>query len=288
MLQHQHAESGTTPPPVSAAPRRASGDLATTMLDVQRSAGNAAAGAFAQALLARSLKVSSPKGKITKHKTSKLKQTNAATANGYLDRLCPEGNVQVDAKTGVVTVDGTVCGGKSKTPTGCDCLCHMIGSANKWKIEITDTGWPYTKFDSHSKAEDPNRGSGGTVTAPSPNDPREFGTATVSGALLKTDPWLVLGHELCGHAWMGDQGLHGPDEAQPRGEGGHQATVKRENLIRAEQGIELRGSFNDPNCGESYVTKKGTTTWSTFHKVCVAWRAAHGYDITDRLADKDD
>jgi len=110
-----------------------------------------------------------------------------------------------------------------------------------------------------------------------------YGTGTVSGGELDTDPWLVLGHELCGHAWMGDQGLHGPDEVQPRGQGGHQETVKRENLIRAEQNIELRGSFKDPNCGESYTLKKGTTTWSSFHKVCVAWRSAHGYSITDKI-----
>jgi hypothetical protein len=251
------------------------------MLALQRSAGNAAAGAFAHALVARSLKVSSPKDKIPTNKTNKVKQTNAVTAEAYLAKLCPAGTVQVDPKTGEVTLGTDVCGTKTATQTGCDCLCHMIKSGNQWKIKITDSGWPHTDFDSHKKAG--TTGTGGTVTAPSPNSTTTYGTATVTGAELDTDPWLVLGHELCGHAWMGDQGLHGPDEVQPRGEGGHQETVKRENLIRAEQGIELRGEFNDPNCGESYTKKQGVREWSSFHKVCVAWRNARGYTITQKV-----
>ena len=51
----------------------------------------------------------------------------------------------------------------------------------------------------------------------------------MSGTALNIDPWLVLGHELCGHAWLGNAGKHGPDEAAARGEGGHQETVAREN-----------------------------------------------------------
>jgi hypothetical protein len=281
MLEHQHLGPVAKPQPGSAAaapPRGAS--LAATMLGVQRSAGNAAAAQLA-AVVARQLKVSDPSKDIPKNKTNKLKQTNAATVRVYLDRLCPAGKVAVDPKSGVVTLGATTQG--STTPTGCSCLVHMINSANKWKIEVTDSGWPHTKFDSHKHAADPNKGTGGKVTAPSPNTTIVYGAGTVSGGELDTDPWLVLGHELCGHAWMGDQGLHGPDELQARGEGGHQETVKRENLIRAEQGIELRGGFKDPNCGESYTRENGTRKWSSFHKVCVAWRNAHGHAITDKI-----
>ena len=37
------------------------------------------------------------------------------------------------------------------------------------------------------------------VTAPSPNSTKLWGAGTVSGSALDVDPWLVLGHELCGH-----------------------------------------------------------------------------------------
>ncbi len=280
MLEHQHLGPVAKPhagSPVVAPSGRAS--LAATMLGVQRTAGNAAAAQLAAAL-ARRLKVADPGKNIPTNKTNKLKQTNGATVSVYLDRLCPAGKVHVDPKSGEVTLGAKA---TSSTTTGCDCLSHMIGSKHKWKIEITDTGWPHTKFDDHKKAADPKKGTGGKVTAPSPNTTTTYGAGTVSGGELDIDPWLVLGHELCGHAWMGDQGLHGPDEAQPRGEGGHQETVKRENLIRAEQGIELRGSFKDPNCGESYIREKGVREWSSFHKVCVAWRNAHGHAITDKI-----
>jgi hypothetical protein len=114
----------------------------------------------------------------------------------------------------------------------------------------------------------------------------------VSGKTTDIPSWLVLGHELCGHAWMGDRGTHGPDHAQPRGEGGHQETVKRENMLRAEHGIELRGNFRAPNCGESYSRDKAAPAavqWSSYRNACIAWRndynAKNGtaYTITDTI-----
>jgi hypothetical protein len=130
------------------------------------------------------------------------------------------------------------------------------------------------------------------VTTPSPNRNNLWGAATASGKELDVDPWLVLGHELCGHAWLGNSGSHGPDEAALRGEGGHQETVARENALRAEHGIELRGTFKQPNCGESYSRDKAspaTVNWSTFRAVCLKWRDAHNkkngtsYKITDTI-----
>ena len=87
------------------------------------------------------------------------------------------------------------------------------------------------------------------------------------------DPWLVLGHELCGHAWLGNQGIQ--PSSPVRGEGGHQATVERENQLRKEHGIELRGTFKSPHCGESFWRKKKApkkVNWSGFRGVCKTWR----------------
>ncbi|HEU4596490.1 MAG TPA: hypothetical protein VFS10_15245, partial [Pyrinomonadaceae bacterium] len=116
--------------------------------------------------------------------------------------------------------------------------------------------------------------------------------ATASGKALDIDPWLVLGHELCGHGWLGDSGQHGPDETARRGEGGHQATVARENALRSEHGIELRGTFKQPHCGESFWRDKATggpVNWSSYHAVCEQWRKKYNkkhktkYTIADTI-----
>jgi hypothetical protein len=181
----------------------------------------------------------------------------------------------------------------SPTASGCGCLCDLVSSKHAWKIRVDDAAWPHTDFDDDDAANGKKPGgTGGAVTAPSPNSPKIWGAAAASGKEKDIDPWLVLGHELCGHAWLGNSGSHGPDETSPRGEGGHQATVARENALRAEHGIDLRGTFKDPNCGESYFRDKtapGKVNWSSFHAVCESWRnkynAAHGtkYKIADKI-----
>ncbi len=261
-------------------------------------------------VLQRRVKVRRPRSNIPNPTGRGLVQTNAATANQYLTSICPAGSVTTNAATGAVNMNSAFCtqptamppgaAGPAPTramisthPTGCSCLCDMVSSSHDWHIEIDDSAWPHTDFDNRDAANGiiPG-GSGGTVFAPSPNNRRLYGAATVSGRALNVDPWLVLGHELCGHAWPGDSGAHGPNVAKPRGEGGHQLAVRRENQLRAEHGIELRGTYKDPNCGESFWrnrTRPGRVIWSSFRAVCESWRNAynrrHGtrYRITDRI-----
>lgn len=260
-------------------------------------------------VLQRSLRVRNPGANIPNPGGTGVVQTNAATIQAYLQQLCASGSVTVDGGTGAVALASGFCAMQplpagfvgppspspaqtSATPVGCGCLCDMIASGHIWTIVVDDIDWPHTAFDDHRAAVTPGTGTGGDVTAPSPNSTKLWGAGTVSGRTLDIAPWLVLGHELCGHAWMGDQGRHGPDEARPRGRGGHQETVRRENLIRAEHNIERRGSFKDPNCGESYWRDRanpGTVNWSSYRNTCIQWRAAynraHGtrYRITDRI-----
>jgi len=238
-------------------------------------------------------------------------QTNAKTIEDYLKTLCPDGaaSVKVDPKSGGVSIDKAFCSPvalpkgvagppspapatTSKFKTGCSCICDFTASAHDWKIEVDDTDWPHTDFDDDPGSETPGVGTGGKVTAPSPNSPKLWGAATAGGKTLDIDPWLVLGHELCGHAWLGDRGEHKPDMTPPRGEGGHQKTVERENLLRAEHGIDLRGTFKDPYCGESYWRDKaapGKVHWSSFLSVCEAWRKDYNkkngtkYKISDKI-----
>lgn len=240
-----------------------------------------------------------------------LVQTNAKTVEDYFKTLCPEpsAGIAVDPKSGDLSIATAFCteaplppdvyGPPSPPPaqlssyrTGCGCLCDLSASTHTWQVQVDDSAWPNTVFDNATDAITPGVGTGGVVTTPSPNSPKLWGAATAGGKTLNIDPWLVLGHELCGHAWLGNWGAHGPDEILPRGMGGHQATVARENLLRAEHGIELRGTFKQPYCGESFWrdrAKPGTVNWSSYLSTCRTWRAAynkaHGttYKISDTI-----
>lgn len=238
----------------------------------------------------RTVKVYHPADPIPNPGGKGVVATNAQTVEGYLQTLCSGGSVAVDGVSGNVTMAAGYCAhpklwgwvpftstassaDKSKEPTGCNCLCDMVSAAATWWIEVNDSDWPHT--------------SGHTVTTVSPNSDKIWGAATVSGKASPIDPWLVLGHELCGHAWLHQKGL--PDENATRGEGGHQETVERENLIRAEHGLELRGNFKDPYCGESFWRDKagpGPVEWSSFLAKCEAWRKkTYGgkYKISDKI-----
>lgn len=239
--------------------------------------------------LRRKVAVDKPKDPIDNPTGKGLVQTNAATVENYLRTLCSEGGVTVDKGTGVVSLKASFCptpmppnvagppapapADTAKEATGCGCLCDLIGSANDFTILVDDKDWPHT--------------SGRVVTTPSPNSPKLWGAATETGKTLTIDPWLVLGHELCGHAWLAEKGL--PDDNATRGEGGHQETVARENKLRKEHGIEARGNFKAPFCGESFWQTKagpGPIEWSTYMKKCQAWRVktyGNKYKISDKI-----
>lgn len=250
-------------------------------------------------LIMRKLAVEQPADKIKNPDGKGLVQTNAATIENYLKMLCSSGGVKVDGGTGEVTIDNAFCSDPSKvedsgTPSGCKCICDLANSANGWKFEVDDSGeGPYTQFTNEAKAhgKEPG-GSGGAIHTPSPNSAKIFGSATESGKLLDTDSWLLLGHELCGHAWLGNSGRHGEDTAKRRGIGGHQKTVELENELRIEHGIDLRGTFKDPYCGESYWREKANPekiNWSKEYELCKRWREEYNedygtnYKISDKL-----
>lgn len=257
----------------------------------------------------RKVTVQSPGKKIPKPGGKGLDQTNADTVQNYLQKLCKSGSPKVSS-SGDVAIGKGFCSpievpipfaGSveipapatwSKTPTGCGCLCDLVHSKHSWKIMVDDSSWPHTVFDDHNAANGKTPGgTGGIVTTPSPNSEKLWGTATTKGKTLDIDPWLVLGHELCGHGWLGNFGKHGPDRTKPRGEGGHQETVKRENMLRAEHGIDLRGSYKDPYCGESYWRSKKKpkkVNWSSYLDVCKKWRKKYNkkHKAKYKLGDK--
>jgi hypothetical protein len=315
-LTHVVQQSGASPPGASLrlAPHNDPAEHAADVAAEEIAAGNDRRLKATQIspLVQRKMQVDKPADNIPNPTGKGLTQTNAATVQGYLTTLCAGGSVTIDGKSGNVDIATSFCtrpkatflgvempwttespAEASKTPAGCGCICDLVNSTHLWKIIVDDGSWPHTVFDDDDAANGIKPGgTGGIVTTPSPNSPKLWGAGTVSGKALDIDPWLVLGHELCGHGWLGNFGKHGPDEASPRGEGGHQETVARENELRREHGIELRATFKEPNCGESYWRDKaapGTVNWSKYRAVCQSWRdaynKAHGttHKITDTV-----
>lgn len=151
----------------------------------------------------------------------------------------------------------------SSTPTGSTCLCDMVRSSNTWTVHLHN--FPEPLNIQGSEIDQPltsNLDNGaGFVVVPTPTSPRLYGAATVSGRLENYEPWLILGHELCGHAWLRDrQRGSGDEEGTNQSEHlRHHRTVERENRIRAEHGLEARGyRLRDPYCGESFHRPRDT------------------------------
>jgi hypothetical protein len=151
---------------------------------------------------------------------------------------------------------------ESSTPTGSTCVCDFIKLPHTWTIEIKDNERPRTLN---------NR----RVWVPPPNASRTWGAATVGGRLETVAPWLALSHELCGHAWLEERrrasGSDEDEEGVVEGEDArHHRSVERENLIRAEHGLEARGfRLRDPYCGETFYRERRdpptTVRWPELH-----------------------
>ncbi|HJP92678.1 MAG TPA: DUF4157 domain-containing protein [Pyrinomonadaceae bacterium] len=148
---------------------------------------------------------------------------------------------------------------ESSTPTGSTCLCDLLTSNNTWTIHVHNFRDPLTiggGVVTEPMTSNLNRQArSGFVVVPTPDSSRTFGAATMSGRLENYDPWIILGHELCGHAWRQDRMAPGEsEEGVVQGEHlRHHNTVERENLIRAEHQMEARGfRIRDPYCGESF------------------------------------
>ena len=225
------------------------------------------------------------------HAKKQTAPTQGKIAEDLLNTLCVEGGITVSG--GFVREPVDLCdlpgplgtnpaltkAEQSKTKTGCTCICDLVKSSNTIKLIIDDGSFPNTLQDDE-KADIPGEGGGSTVTVPSPDgDPITL--PTKSGKLTAVPPAVILGHELCGHAWLMDRGAGGLDEAKQRGRGGHQAAVERENLIRDEQGVERRATFREPYCGED---PKGD-----YIKECKIWREEYNklngtnYKIEDTI-----
>lgn len=205
---------------------------------LQQGASNSAARMQRQPSIYRKVVVNNPSGTPTGAPAS---ETNEKIVRDYVTTLCSDFKV---AGGEVEPNDPKLCPPAAASES-CECLCEMHALADTWTIDVNDNDWPHT--DDATK----------TVTVHSPFSGVQFGAWTVSSSRREEPNWLVLGHELCGHAKLLARGTH-PTGPAPRhgGRPSHDVTVKIENKIAKEHGIptsDLRGLFADPHHGESFA-----------------------------------
>jgi outer membrane protein OmpA-like peptidoglycan-associated protein len=170
--------------------------------------------------------------------------TNATIVDGYVKGICPDFSVT----GGKVVPTGGACPvpGAAGAPGSCGCLCTMHNLADVWTILVDDSDWPHTE-------PAPAR----TVTVHSGFSGVEFGAWSKGSGRAMYQNWLVLAHEMCGHAQLFAGGIHPAGPAPTHGgRPSHDPTVAIETVIAAEHGIppaRRRGLFGDPHHGESFA-----------------------------------
>lgn len=194
----------------------------------------------------------------------------------YMNQLC--GDAKVSVSGGDVVVPKEFCtkpapdakepnplsrADLSKTPVSCNCFCDLDASDKVVTMQVNDNIEGLTEFTADAGEEKLDAPRGATVTVPSEQGKKVTQTVK-SGKKEVFKPYIVLGHELCGHAWLAIKGELQKDENAERGRGGHQETVERENMIRREHGETERNTFREPYCGEVDGSKD--------QKECEVWR----------------
>jgi ferredoxin len=130
------------------------------------------------------------------------------------------------------------------------CLCDMTKAiAKKWTLVVDDYAWPSTDFSST------------TISINSAGSVFQQGEWSATGNRFAPGDARILGHELCGHAWLKACGVdpQAKDVGMLEGRPAHDPTVMIENKIASEMaaahGTEYvpRGLYADPHAGESYM-----------------------------------
>lgn len=168
----------------------------------------------------------------------KLGDQDDATRNSILAMLeiiCPEADLKVAADGTIEISNADACAEEfARTHCGCRCLCQLAKAARTVTIQVhaarAAAGGGGLTMDANEEDTVNGRGSDETVYIDNRN-------------LYAPHPdWLILAHELCGHALPGMLGTH---VEWRRGRPGfnpdwHQQAIEVENEIRREHGLPLR------------------------------------------------
>lgn len=144
-----------------------------------------------------------------------------------LGDACPDGKFKVDSKTGVVSpgnsrfcewhppfMPDVLEADVSSTPVGCRCLCDTVNDTRTATIAFKAS----TLGTSPGSTPGPGPGQGGVKTDSTVSvDPRIQIQNLVGGKWVDVPFYLVLSHELCGHALPKLKGTHVARGATPPG-----------------------------------------------------------------------
>jgi hypothetical protein len=159
----------------------------------------------------------------------------AGAARAVLEMLrtiCPEADLRLDPDGTVVVQRAGACSPDSPRRS-CRCICEAIEFDRTVTIRID--------------ARRARRGRGGlTVDAVEDNTANGVGSDETiyvdSRNTFRAPDWIILGHELCGHALPGMRGNH--PEWRPGRPGydpnWHQRSIDAENVIRGERDLPPR------------------------------------------------
>lgn len=168
----------------------------------------------------------------------KLGDHDEATRNSILamlETICPEADLKVETD-GTIKIGNTAACAEEFTHTrcGCRCLCQLVKATRTVTILVhaarAAVGGGGLTVDANEEDTVNGRGSDETVYIDNQN------------RYAPHPDWLILAHELCGHALPGMLGTH---VEWRRGRPGfkldwHQQAIEVENEIRREHGLPLR------------------------------------------------
>lgn len=203
--------------------------------------------------------------------------TNAAAVQLWLTTLCPGGGWTVDAGTGVVgspdranfcaarPVAGVAHFSTSGARTSCGCLCELTAAGSTdVRLHAADfVALPSGPFDVNAAGEGRTRPADPAAGRPEVNvgvsgleftgirgagDTAPLTAGVGANQVLRDPPWLILGHEMCGHARLGAG--HGATQEGDRTAVDVENSIRREHSTVADSlGIRV-GEFADAAGGQ--------------------------------------
>lgn len=147
-----------------------------------------------------------------------IKLTDPAGPNrdavlAMLRNICPEGNLRVDPDGTVVIQSAAAC---RDPAAGCRCICHMVSFSGDTNISIAHdlsafgggVTTPANPADCVRTA-DGHMGRGSTANVQVENRSRyQVRDMSVPPVWVDEPDWMILAHELCGHAIHDRRGDH--------------------------------------------------------------------------------
>jgi hypothetical protein len=179
----------------------------------------------------------------------KLKDPAGKNRDSVLDMLkkvCPEANLQAAADGTISTKAKDFCTQNREIPlsNSCKCICAAVGSTKTITIVIKDdlSAWAGGRTDVDNP-DDAVNGKGSEVTVNIENKSRwRLDKKYRDGNWIEDPDWIILVHELCGHAIPDTKGNH--PEWRPTKPGyrpnWHDDAISKENDVRGDRGIPDR------------------------------------------------